>query len=199
VQGVAAHAAFRLEGESAIDRYLPLHANLHALERERNTGVEHTLMRELDLPYPILIGRLDAGEWSSMVPDRLRFEGRVGVRVGEPPAEARAAVEQLAAGVAELTWEGGAFASGEIAADHPLTVLVRAAAADVLGSEPPLRGVPYGADMRLFTQQGIPCLIVGPGDPHGAHTVDESIGVAELELGARVLALATVRYLGVRA
>ena len=76
------------------------------LERERNTGVEHPLMRELDLPYPILVGRLDAGEWSSMVPDRLRFEGRVGVRVGEPPAEARAAVEQLAEGVAELTWEG---------------------------------------------------------------------------------------------
>ena len=47
-------------------------------------------MRALELPYPLLVGRLEAGEWSSSVPDRLRFEGRAPVRVGEDVAAARA-------------------------------------------------------------------------------------------------------------
>src|SRR3954469_1960902 len=57
VHGVAAHAAHRLEGVSAIDRYLPVHAALAALERELNADVAHPLMRALELPYPLLVGR----------------------------------------------------------------------------------------------------------------------------------------------
>src|SRR3954464_5276049 len=91
VHGVAAHAAHRLEGVSAIDRYVPIHAALAAHERALNHDVAHPLMRGLELPYPLLVGRLEAGEWSSSVPDRLVFEGRAPVRVGEAPAAARAA------------------------------------------------------------------------------------------------------------
>ena len=86
VPGVAAHAAHRLEGVSAIDRYVPLHEALAEHERALNADVEHPLMRALELPYPLLVGRLEAGEWSSSVPDRLRFEGRAPVRVGEDVA-----------------------------------------------------------------------------------------------------------------
>src|SRR4029078_4030446 len=38
VHGVAAHAAHRLEGVSAIDRHLPVHAALAARERARDAG-----------------------------------------------------------------------------------------------------------------------------------------------------------------
>ena len=111
VPGVAAHAAHRLEGVSAIDRYVPLHAALAEHERALNADVEHPLMRALELPYPLLVGRLEAGEWSSTVPDRLRFEGRAPVRVGEDVAAARAGVEAAVAGAcpqARLRWPGGA-------------------------------------------------------------------------------------------
>ncbi|HET8756435.1 MAG TPA: M20/M25/M40 family metallo-hydrolase, partial [Solirubrobacteraceae bacterium] len=70
VPGRSAHAATRLEGASAIDRYVKLHAALQALEAQINAGVQHPLMRELELPYPILVGRVSGGEWSSSVPDR---------------------------------------------------------------------------------------------------------------------------------
>src|SRR3954468_10359661 len=79
VRGRAAHAAERLAGVSAIDRYVQVHAALAVHERVVNSDVAHPLMRELELPYPILVGRVAAGEWSSMVPDRLEFEGRLGV------------------------------------------------------------------------------------------------------------------------
>ena len=75
VPGRAAHAAHRLAGCSAIDRYVRVHAALHALERQINADVAHPLMRELELPYPLLVGRVAGGEWSSQVPDRRRGRG----------------------------------------------------------------------------------------------------------------------------
>ena len=84
VHGKAAHAALRLEGESAIDKYVPFHLALQEHERRLNTDVAHELMRLRELPYPLLVGRVAAGRWSSQVPDRLELEGRLGVPIGTP-------------------------------------------------------------------------------------------------------------------
>ena len=116
VTGEAAHAAERLAGISAIDRYMAVHAALHAHEITVNANVAHPLMRELELPYPLLVGKVQAGEWSSMVPDRLEFEGRLGVPVGADLRRRRGralerVVDDAAPGTA-ITWEGGAFAPG---------------------------------------------------------------------------------------
>jgi acetylornithine deacetylase len=56
VPGVTAHAAVRLEGASAIDRYVEVHRALQEHERRVNADVDHPLMRELALPYPLLVG-----------------------------------------------------------------------------------------------------------------------------------------------
>src|SRR3954447_21886404 len=70
IPGVSAHAAVRLEGVSAIDRYVAVHAALNDLERELNANVAHPLMRSHALPYPLSVGRIEGGLWSSSVPDR---------------------------------------------------------------------------------------------------------------------------------
>ena len=62
-----------------------------------------------------------------------------------------------------LEWSGGAFAPGETSVDHPWAKTVRGALSDELGREAPLAGVPWGADMRLFTARGIPTVMVGMG------------------------------------
>jgi len=190
VRGVAAHAAHRLEGVSAIDRYLPVHAALAAHEEALNADVEHPLMRALELAYPLLVGRLQAGEWSSSVPDRLVFEGRAPVRVGEAAA-ARAAVEAAVAaagdGHVELRWTGGQFASGETPADHPFARLSCAAVAAEIGREPRFAGVPWGADMRLWCTRGIPCVMAGPSGIELAHAVDERVRIDELLAVARTI------------
>jgi acetylornithine deacetylase len=191
VHGVAAHAAHRLQGASAIDRYLPVHAALQAHERALNAAVEHPLMRALELPYPLLVGRVRAGEWSSSVPDRLVFEGRAPVRVGEGPAAARAAVEAAVAaagdGHVELRWPGGQFASGETPAGHPFARLVREAVSAELGREARFAGVPWGADMRLWCARGIPCVMAGPSGIELAHAVDERVRVDDLVTLARAV------------
>ncbi|HEX3831015.1 MAG TPA: hypothetical protein VHW04_03530 [Solirubrobacteraceae bacterium] len=55
-------------------------------------------MAQLKLPYPLLVGRLSAGRWSSQVPDELEFAGRLGVAVGADLADARAAPGQTPMG-----------------------------------------------------------------------------------------------------
>jgi acetylornithine deacetylase len=190
VPGVAAHAAQRLAGVSAIDRYLPVHRALAEHERALNADVEHPLMRALELPYPLLVGRLEAGEWSSSVPDRLRFEGRAPVRVGEDVASARAAVEAVVARAcpeATLRWLGGQFASGETDAAHPFAGLVRGALAAELGREVAFAGVPWGADMRLWTARGIPTVMAGTAGIERAHAVDERVSIDELVTLARAI------------
>jgi acetylornithine deacetylase len=192
VRGVAAHAAHRLEGVSAIDRYLPVHAALADHERALNADVEHPLMRALELPYPLLVGRITAGEWSSSVPDRLVFEGRAPVRVGEAPAAARAGVEAAVAaaagdGAVELRFTGGQFASGETPADHPFARLVRDAMSAELGREARVAGVPWGADMRLWCARGIPCVMAGPAGIERAHAVDERVRIDDLVTVARAI------------
>jgi acetylornithine deacetylase len=190
VPGVAAHAAHRLEGVSAIDRYVPVHQALTEHERALNADVEHPLMRALELPYPLLVGRVEAGEWSSSVPDRLRFEGRAPVRVGEDIAAARAGVEAAVAGAcpqARMSWPGGQFASGQTDSAHPFAVLVREAVAAELGREVALAGVPWGADMRLWTARGIPTVMLGTPGIELAHAVDERVRVDDLATVARAI------------
>lgn len=197
VPGVAAHAAERLHGISAIDRYVPIHLALAEHERALNADVSHPLMATLDLPYPLVVGRVEAGEWSSSVPDRLVFEGRAPVRVGEEPARARAGLERAVHAVcpqARIEWTGGQFASAETRADHALTATVLAATSEVLGRLARPGGVPWGADMRLWCAAGVPTVMVGTNGIEVAHAVDENVATDELVTLATLLERVALTY-----
>lgn len=194
VRGRTAHAALRLEGVSAIDRYMPIHAALHEHERAINARPCHPLLADLPLPYPLLVGQLRAGRWSSQVPEELTFEGRLGVPVGQSLEEARVQLERVVATATDgqgppvqIVWSGGQFASGETALDDPWVQLVQAQAAAQLGAPPPLIGVPYGTDMRLFCARGIPCVLFGPGGIERAHAADEHVAIDDLQALARII------------
>jgi acetylornithine deacetylase len=196
VRGRAAHAGMRLEGRSAIDRYLPIHTAIAAHERAINADVPAPLSA-LALAYPISVGRVVAGDWSSTVPDRLVFEGRLGLQVGVEPAAARAAFEaavQAADGErppVELTWTGGSFASAQTDPDDPWVQRVVAATAAERGGAT-VAGVPWGADMRLYVARGIPTVMVGTNGIELAHAVDERVRIDELVALARILARVAV-------
>ncbi|WP_030269625.1 ArgE/DapE family deacylase [Streptomyces sp. NRRL B-24484] len=207
VHGRAAHASTRNEGVSAVDAYLPVHAALARLEAARNHDPD-PLMAEYPIPYALSVGKVRAGDWASSVPDRLVAEGRLGVRLGEDPAAAMAALEECVARAcaadpwlrehpASVTWPGGLFASGRLPAGHPLGGLVRAAHADAVGG-PALRerGAPYGSDLRLYAAAGVPTLQFGPGDVRVAHSPREQVSVRETAEVARTLVLAVLRAVG---
>jgi acetylornithine deacetylase len=206
VRGKSAHACVRLEGVSAVEKYLDIHRSLIQLEKVRNSEIEHPLLGRLALPYPLNIGRVQAGNWSSSVPEELTFEGRIGVAMGEDSAAVRRQFEQTMQNLAEtdpwlrdhpleIAWSGGQFDSGEIPMDHPLVKLCQQCMLDLTGLEPEIKGAPYGSDLRLFVNLGgIPALLFGPGDVNVAHTPDEHVRVQEVILAARAYILAAIRY-----
>ncbi len=206
VPGRSAHASVRLEGVSAVEKYLDIHRKLIQLESERNRAVQHPLLGKLKLPYPLSIGRVQAGNWSSSVPEELLCEGRIGVAMGESSQEVRAQFEEtlreqsaadpwLREHPLEIGWSGGQFESGEIPRDHSLVQLCGQCMRDLTGTEPEIEGAPYGSDLRLLVNMGgIPALLFGPGDVRVAHMPDERVQISEVVQAARAYILAALRW-----
>ncbi len=207
VPGRAAHASQRREGISALDNLYTILRALEADEARRNQAETDPLMTALGLPYPTIIGIVSGGEWASTVLDRVVADGRYGVRLGQSPANAaaelRAAIDTANAAdpflrdhPATVEIVGGQFGSGRVPSDHPLPIGLAAVAESVGGRRPEQIGEPYGADMRLFINEGgTPCVIFGPGDVRVAHSADEYVPLAEVETCASVLAAWVVREL----
>jgi len=208
VPGRAAHGALRQHGVSAIEKFSLLHAAILELERDRHQRYRHPLYDEPDWVAPVSIGTIRGGEWHSTVPDLVVAEGRFGVFPGESVAVAREALEVAVARAAAadpwlrgnpplITWFEGQFESGETPADHPLIATLGAAHQRVLGRGARIRGVPYGSDLRLFTNHAdMPAVLYGPGDVALAHTVNESIAVGEILAAVTVLATAIAEWSG---
>ncbi|MEW2397371.1 ArgE/DapE family deacylase [Streptomyces sp. NPDC046862] len=209
VPGRSAHASSRDEGVSAVDAYLPVHRALAELETARNTDPD-PLMAEYPIPYALSVGTLRSGDWASSVPDLLVAEGRLGVRLDEEPAAARAALERCVAETCAadpwlrehpvtVTWPGGQFAPGRLPAGHPLRDTVREAHAAANGGvRVRERGAPYGSDLRHYTAAGIPTLQYGPGDIRHGHSTRERVDVREVVDVARTLVLTALRTVGTK-
>ena len=205
--GLAAHAANRHLGVSAVELFEHVHAALRTLESDRQPA-DRSRFDDHPFPYGISIGRLQAGDWASTVPDRLVAEGRFGVRLGESVETARAAFEACVARVcaahpwladhpAQVEWFGGTFASSELLAGSSLLPAVQQAVTDAGGAPPPERALTAGTDLRFYTAAGIPALHHGPGDLRLAHGVGERVPVEDVSLSARSLALLALRTCGV--
>jgi acetylornithine deacetylase len=207
VHGLATHGSSRLAGHSAFEKFLPIYAALAGLERVRNAHAD-SLFKGNSLPYPISIGIVRAGDWASSVPDLLVAEGRLGVRLDEEPAKARAALEQAVATACDfdpwtrnhpvtVTWIGGQFASGRIDPAHPLIEEVTDAIRTVERRQVSLGAAPYGSDLRLYAGiGGIPTLHYGPGDVRLAHGPREQVDISELIRVTRSLTLLAARRCG---
>ncbi|MGA8211522.1 MAG: ArgE/DapE family deacylase [Nocardioidaceae bacterium] len=209
VTGRSAHGSLRTQGVSAFEAFLPIHAALLDFEAERNRDPEPGFIAEP--PYALSFGLVQAGEWSSNVPDRLVAEGRFGVQLEEDPRLARTRFEDVVTEVAVkdpwlhdnrpvVTWPGGQFASGSTDTDHPLVAdLGAAVAATGVGTPTLARGV-YGSDLRLYTGiGGIPTIHYGPGDMSEAHSPLEKVDLEQLVQVTRSLVLLTLRRCGVAA
>ena len=205
VHGLASHASRRTTGVSAIEKFWPVFQSLRALERERNE-VTHPLMSRWDLPYPIEVGMLRSGDWSSSVPDLLVAQGRYGVALEESLEDAR---RSLVAAVShaceqdpwlrdhpvEVEWWGGQFAPGRTDPDAAIIRTVAKAHSMVSEHQQSTWGAPYGSDLRLMTGLGgVPTIHYGPGDARLAHGPQELVPIAEVLTTARTLALVAIDH-----
>jgi acetylornithine deacetylase len=209
VPGHATHASRRTAGVSAIEKFWVVFRALTVLEGRRNVDVD-PLFQRWSMPYPLSVGVVRSGDWASTVPDLLVAEGRLGVRLDEPVADARAALEQAVREACDadtwlrdhpvtVQWWGGQFASGRLPAGSDLLSRVQTAHREVTGGRrQETWGAPYGSDLRLLTGiGGIPTVHYGPGDVTLAHGPDESVPLAEVLTCARALAVLALDFCGV--
>jgi acetylornithine deacetylase len=207
LKGLSAHASTRREGVSVIEKFWLIWEALEALEARRNRP-GHPLMSRFDLPYPLSIGTLQAGNWPSSVPDELVAEGRLGVALGEAPEVARGELEAVVADVCradswlrehpvEVDWFGGQFASGQIPVEHPLIGLVSRTHEQLHHEQLTVHGAPYGSDLRLMTNIGqVPTLHYGPGSVKKAHAPNEAVPIAEMVTVTQTLAATILQFCG---
>ena len=207
VRGRATHASRRNEGVSAIEKFSAVQERLRQLERDRNAEVD-PVMERWDMPYPLSVGTVHAGDWASTVPDLLVAEGRLGVALDEPADHARADFEEALALLSledpwfadhpvEVEWWGGQFAPGRTPSDDPAVALLSRVHGDLSGQRPACYGAPYGSDLRLLAGAGIPTVQFGPGDSRAAHAPDEWVDVDDIVSCARTLAAYAVEFCGV--
>ena len=208
VPGMAAHGALRGEGVDPIEKFVPLFAALREFERARNSAVDDPLFSDYELPFALCVGQLRCGIWASTVAETLTCEGRLGVSPDEDSTTVRAAFEACVRDTAErdpwlrehpprVEWWGAQFEPARTRPDHPLVGTVANAFEAATGQPPVIRGMPYGADMRLLVREaGIPTVIFGPGDVRRAHAPDEYVPIDELVACTRTLALAALRFCG---
>ncbi len=206
--GLSAHASNRLDGVSVIEKFWPVWEALKQLEKKRNVS-DDPLMSRFQLPYPLSLGIMQAGNWPSSVPDQLLVEGRLGVALGESPQAARDEFEAALKEVCrndnwlrehpvEIDWFGGQFASGQIPITHPLVSRVSEAHQHLFHNRPEIHGAPYGSDLRLMTGLGgIPTLHYGPGSVTLAHAPNEYVPVSDLLTVTRTLIKVILDFCGV--
>lgn len=208
VPGRAAHGALRVEGVDPFDKYLPLYRAMRAFEERRNREITDPLFADYDIPFALCIGTLRSGIWASTVAESLTCEGRVGLSPGERPDDVRRAFAGVIADAARsdrwlrehppvLEWWGAQFEPASTDVGDPVVATVGGAHRSVTGTSPVMRGMPYGADMRLLVNEGgVPTVIYGPGDVRRAHAPDEFVPIRDLTTVTEVLALSILRFCG---
>jgi acetylornithine deacetylase len=210
VPGKAAHAALRQFGVSAIEKFAVVLNAILRLEAERHAQFAANPLAQLypDMRYiaPISLGNVKGGEWHSTVAEKVVAEGRLGVFPGESTEAARQALVSAVARAAaadewlsqhppQVEWFEGQFEAGATDPQNPLIQTLAAAHETMLGHQPNITGVPYGADLRLFTNHArIPTVLYGAGDVSLAHAVDEHIEIEDVVQATKVIALMVANW-----
>lgn len=186
VKGKSLHSSRKWDGVSAIEKAIKLITALEQLEHRWLLTERHPL-----LPGPsINIGEIYGGEAGSTVPSWCEFKLCLHYLPGpdaaqKTEADVRRAINDCCQGDPWLRenppeiikyQEGSPF---EISSEEPL-VQTALAAVQAEKEVATLAGMPAGCDARYFTNLAqIPCVIVGPGEPGQAHSIGESILLAD--------------------
>lgn len=209
VHGRSAHGAMRLEGVSAITKFFHLQTALQKLERVRHSKFRHPYFEPGQLAAPLSIGKIHGGDWPSTVPEYLVAEGRYGILPGEDIAAARAQFESAIDAAADadpwlrdtrpaVEWFEGQFEPGETPANAPILLTLDESHKALCGRPAEIHGVPYGSDLRLFTNNAnMHAVLYGPGDVALAHSLNEHVPLDEVTRVAKVIALTIVNWCGV--
>jgi acetylornithine deacetylase len=223
VQGKAVHSAMRYrairagyEGESigvnAMDKAFKIYRALSDLEQQWASKVDVTGLSPAgfaSLPIGIAGGG-PAHPAALGPPSFLADEVTLSMAVWRTPKEdvedIKRDIERVVKGVCEtdhwlrenpptLDWWSD-WAPFYIEKDHPLTQAVAGAYREVMEEEPTYMCWAPTTDARWYQDEGIPAMIIGPGDYRTAHSYNEYIELDHIPDAMKIYALAIMDWLG---
>ncbi|WP_088043688.1 peptidase [Bacillus sp. EAC] len=210
VKGRVAHGGTRYEGVSAIEKSMIVVNHVIQLEKQRNKKLQDDpLYKNVPIPIPINIGKIEGGTWPSSVSDLVILEGRLGVAPDETMENAKFELENWISGLnkkdewfieypVEVEFFGARWVPGSIDLEHPFMESLKEAFETVYEKEPIVEASPWGTDGGLFTQiKQIPTIVFGPGETKVAHYPNEYIDLDELIQCSKVIAYTLLDWCGV--
>ncbi len=189
--GRASHSSVPHEGRSAISAMVRI---IDAIEAGYIPGL--TASHPRTGPAVCSVNVIRGGSAINIIPDRCEIEVDRRLAPGETAAEATAGLRAI------LDTLGVEYAMG-VDVEHPpfnddANGGLAAAAQAVLremGLPTMLVGAPFATHAAYLAAAGLPTLVLGPGDPHPAHTKDEWVSVSAIRRGVE-LYLRLMRSLG---
>jgi acetylornithine deacetylase len=209
--GRPAHTREMAEGFNAIDAAYGVIAALRELETRWNAEYSrHRYFEDLDHPINLNIGRIEGGDWNSMVPAWCTVHCRLAMYPGTSANEVRQAVEACvkahAAATAALAnnppvvrWTGF-FCEGYVLEEGTDAERVFADAHTRVFAAP-LKSftTPAYLDARVtMLYDKIPTLVYGPLS-RNIHGIDEAVDLASVKRISKTIALFVARWCGISA
>ena len=169
--GRAVHASAPDRGENAIYKMADV---LRCIRDEIAPALAAQCHPVLGSPT-ISAGTIRGGTKTNIVPDFCELEVDTRTIPGQDPAEIALALQKASPGLEISVWQSTPLNTDPT---HPLIQLL-------VKNGGSLTGAPWFCDAAVFAEAGIPAVAAGPGFIAQAHTNDEWISIAELELGVR--------------
>ncbi|WP_433751216.1 peptidase [Falsibacillus pallidus] len=201
IKGKSAHGGTRYEGVNAIEKSMKVISALQNLETLRNGRINDPLFKDIPIPIPINIGKINSGSWPSSVPDTAIIEGRMGVAPSESMEAAEQEMEECLASIIKedewllahppkLEWFGGRWQPGDLDINHSFLHCMEDAFSNIYGVKPVIEASPWGTDGGILSKGGdIPVIVFGPGTTEAAHEANEFIELKKVFEAAEVIAL----------
>ena len=183
VRGRAAHSSKPHLGVNAINHMARV---ILALEEDHRRLAQHE--HPLLGPATLNVGRIQGGVQVNFVPDHCAIEIDRRLLPGETVegvlAHYQTILHQLMASDPSMQ----ILMESPMLTDRPLETAATAPPAQLaslllseMGLDGALCGVPFGSDASKLSNQGIPSLVIGPGNIDQAHASVEYVEVAEVE------------------
>ena len=185
-------------GHNPIRHMGELIAAIHDLQQRLDAGAHHPLAG----PERIDIGIAQAGDYHNRTPLWCYLEGTRRWMPGKTVHDIMREIEAIARPVAQAgdlklsvlhVMDREPF---EVPADDPAVIAAREAARLVTGEAPPLIGRRIVGDANIYANgSGTPTFYYGPAY-RTAHSDDEWVDLADLEISAKVYAATAIHYCG---
>lgn len=208
VTGRSAHTREMETGFNAIDGAYGVIAALRALEAEWNSEAsKHRHFEGAPHPINLNIGRIEGGDWNSMVPAWCTIHCRLAMFPGTTAADVKRAVEACVAAHArqtpalrnnapEVSWTGF-FCEGYVLEEGSDAEQTLAGAHEAVFASPLRSFVTPGYLDARVTQlyDRIPSLVYGPLS-RNIHGVDEAVNLESVKRITKSIALFAARWCG---